>query len=568
MPERAPTILLIATMLVPLLSGCVAIGFLDEPATAPDWEAGYTWEHERSGHVEVEATRDGETVEEEDRDIDPLTVNRTVVNTTLEADEEPVYVLAKRLEQGGGAATFLEAVRQRDLAPVPLWGTTVPAACTAEGCTRDGSYTLGDPPEWTFLDFPLVPGKTWTIEPDAPDDGVRFQVNAEVGSPTTADLPIGPTGIIPVTFTLEPLNLDEELEEARRKMNDHGAQIDRLEAEIDVEKEIGWSQTHQTAALVERRGHLEALIAGTDEDGESLDRTFRVTATSRDELASATLQAGPERAPEEVDVDGPGWMLSPPQASLSIDASETDGGDPGGSGGFWISADDYNPNAAEGEEVEFTVHGADDASRVRWSIRHADHGEIGQGEGARLEHTVTDPGQHLVTAELVDDDGEVVDRDELSILAWWSSETEMSCPLAAGDGVMACDPVTFPVASGVDGMGVYLQPDGVTARQGEIRLLDADDEVVATADGPSYAIEIDDFDDAAVDGSDWSLEYAPRATALDSPTVTVQARYTETMDDASGSGSSAGILGTGPTPGWLDAVAEGRLDPVTPGWTL
>lgn len=559
MEERAPSLLLIATMLVPLLSGCVAVGFLDEPATAPDWEAGYSWVHERSGHAEVEVTRDGETVEEIDRDMDPLTINRTVVNTTLEAGGEPAYVLTKRIEQDGVGATLIEAVRQRDLAPVPL-GISVSTTCTAEGCHADSSTGLGDPPEWTFLDFPLVPGKTWTIDPPEPDDEVDFEITAEVGSPTTADLPIGPTEIIPVTFTAEPTNLEEKLDEARQQMEDHGARIDRLDAEIDAELEIGWSQTHQTPAVIERRGRAEAVIAGTTEDGESLDRTLRVSGTSRDELVSASLVAGPEKAPGEVDTDGPGSMLHPPQASMSMGVSNVDDAPREASGGIRIVADDHRPNAASGDEVEFAVRGADSDSTVRWSILHPDGGELASGQGTSFEHTVTDPGQHLVRAELIDGEGDVADRDDLSILARWSQETEISCDVVATAYVGGCDPVEFPVASGVDELLVDVRPDGMRAGFDEVRLLDADGEVVARSDGQDYTIMKDDFEEAAVDGSPWTVEYDATASSFNSPDVTIEARYDEAMRSGQSAASAGSAAWPSPLTGLLDdAVAWGDL---------
>lgn len=535
MDEGAPLLVVSALLVAPMLSGCVAVGFLDEPGTSPDWQAGYSWEHERSGRIQGEIVRDGETVEEVDETVDGVTVNRTVVNTTLEAGGEPIYVLQKRIEREGFTGSMLEAVRQRDLAPVPR-SVAVSTSCVGDACSTEVNHSFGKAPEWTFLDFPLVPGKTWTIDPPSDPDDLDVEIHAEVGAARTVDLPIGATEVLPVTFTVEPVNLDEKLDDAEERMEDHGARIDRLDVDLDLRLRIDWSPDHQVPARVERTTDVEATIAGTTEDGEPIDMELRFSGSMTDALADVHLEPGPERAPSEVEADGVGSMVTPPAPHMmGIPPVPPTGPSPDDDGGIRIVAEEHRPNAAEGEEVEIRILGADDAAEgaeLRWSIRHPDHGHLDAGTGDRFEHRVTEPGQHLVEARLVGADGQVIARDSLSLLARWSQETEMSCDVVETAYVGGCDPVAFPVASGVQQLVVALDPDGARAGYDELRVLDAGGETVGSSGGPDYVVAIDDFSGTAVDGSAWTAEYGATAAAFNSPQIHVEARYRPVIDDA------------------------------------
>jgi hypothetical protein len=518
---------LLAVMGAGAFSGCLDDGSslsLDRPL----WSSGYSFAYEIRGESNREEKYVGgdESGQGSETDkIGPYTSTIEILNTTRRNGDVPLYLGAMTMrstdepamKMPGMLEAQLTAYRQRDLASVPVnaglqrdcEGST--SAPTAVDCTSKlGPLQFGDDPEVTYLDFPLHKGKTWSKDASDvagfDDADLKWNVHAEVGSPTTVRLPMGSVRALPVDFKFTPLDLDEFV---REQKEDADGDVDAFDFRPYYHLKVYYAEDYQTVVRSEVVYRLDVRWSGHDDEGKAAGMEGHYEASVEEVLVGARLVALPER-----NLDYIGRVLG----------GEIDLNDPVGqarrSAGYTLEVIPSQSvlNAADKPVLRFEakVKGdplAFEGHTAKWRLLDYVGKEVAAGDGLSGSKTIDGPGHYTIEFETRDAADQVTAAATAFVVANYEANVHVECPMVGVDLVLPmCPGTTVPVRPGIQSVvvsAVVASPLAPLVR-GTLTLSDSDRRQWTDNSSP-YGIVVTDFSDADVNEQDWTLEFSQLA---------------------------------------------------------
>lgn len=550
---------LVVAAIGPAFSACMGLGG-SFSVGAPSWQPGFSFAYTSSGSYSYAVAANGET-ETRDGTWGPETHIAEVLNTTLEADGEPVYVLgfqtverdeapeddpeseavqdvAGRFGLPVGGVSFL-GIRKRDFQEIPAWLNTRSDCDTSGGCTTEVvGLEFGDAPPYSMLEFPLEKGKDWSHDLDAADtqlddfaDDLRVRFEAHVVGLRNVPLPMGDARAVRVDWRIAPTNLDEYNTRIREEAEKEGADIDRFEISFSRSGSVYFSENYMTIVQSEWRGDFAVEIRGKAPDGEEFDFTQRGNDQGKNVLEGARYVGRAERGLDyfarlhdgKVSLQDPtGQSLDRVRYSIRVNASKT------------------VVNAAESEAAEFAavvegVEALPEGHSVAWKVRDFVGGVVATGTGLAFSHTFDEPGQFVVEAEGHDESGNVTASGGVDVAANYQASVQVDCPPVAGVGLGTCEAIPVPVRPGIR----YLKAEAaVDSPVGFVPALNAAELVLEDPDGHDetgnrngdrYTIEMFQFFRFEVGDEDWTLQLQQQRAVLESATYEVDLRYDDSL---------------------------------------
>ncbi|HEX9816005.1 MAG TPA: hypothetical protein VGB18_03405 [Candidatus Thermoplasmatota archaeon] len=546
---------LVLGLLVAMLSGCVGSGG-SLSVSAPVWEAGYTFSYREQGSYSgaVVAQGHGETEKDE---WGPRTKVFEVLNTTLEAHGEPVYLAAYAIEDGSDEdETRMEAqgenmqfggirmadvsfvgIRQRDLLEIPAW-LDMDADCTQNGCTQsvDG-LKFAEAHQWSFIQFPLEKGKKWSTDMDIQNGGddffgdIKIRYDAKVVGLKTVETPLGSIQAVRVDWTMKPIDLEAYKAQVREEADDADQNLEEFDIELDRAGSFYYSEEYATVVKSSNRGEYFVEIRGK-QGGQEFDFSARGQEVYESVLEGARLVPKAERGLDYV------LRLATGKASLG---NATGVKPEQVSYGLKIVADKNVVNAADSEAIAFkaSIVGAPalpEGHKVKWRLIDVSSKNVAAGEGLSFNHPFASPGEYTATAEAFDAAGTLTTSHAVTVYANYLKTTPAQCPVVAaqlGNALdQACDRVDVPVLPGVQYLRVTAQvesPLGNVPALNVAQLFVGDhvgnSESDATREGGEYAVEIWMFWQYLIDGEPWKASLRHQRGVLEEVTYTVDVRY-------------------------------------------
>ncbi len=527
--RRATLFMALTSLVTVALAGCASVGGEIEVA-APEWKSGYAWSYayteEFEGFYEENGEGDNYT------DSEPGRYTNQVVNTTMKAGDEPVYVLLSQYE---GRNAGIRVLSQDDLSR-KSFGYGWSRSCVNGQCNGDVDLYLREDDEedkiWPkYLDFPLKTGKSWGAIVDLSEfdeDDLSISVIAGVEGAAVADLPVGPTTAAKVVFIISPANPMELESMIRAEGEEEGYQVDALDIFYETRETLYFSAEYQN--IVQRQVvDTERFYArGSDPDGEPFEFRSEATYTYSEVLDGARLTPGPELAIDEF---------------LPYFAGDRDLIDPNGEG--IIAADytlDVSParlvvNAGESETASFKANivGADaipEEHALSWKLYNAAGKVVKTGDGDQFDVTVSQPGRYAVAVEARQGD-DFVTSDGATLTANWIGTTRLSCPVASALGVPSCDAGSVPAFPGIKSLVVRAEPTGQLGATpaSSMTVRDALGQSIAgRPDGDGYKVEVTNFDGYYLDRDGWRMDFRHGAGVSSDVDMYVEAIYATSGD--------------------------------------
>jgi hypothetical protein len=541
-------------LLVPVFSGCVGFGE-SVHVEAPQWKAGYSFSYVEKGSYAGAASVNGHSETEEDT-YGPQTRVFEVLNTTLEADDDTVFLTAFTIsdqndkeqslasDQKSGERSFVSnaniqfmGFRQRDLQEIYAW-LRVDAECTNAGCApRVTGLEFSDPPEWTLLDFPLTTGKRWSYTSDDVDLEeeffgdlpIRFQ--AKVGGWKTVDTPLGKIKAVRVDWTFKPTDIDAYEERIKAEAREEGAKLTKFNIDLERSGTLYYSPEYQTTVQSTQRGTYLLEIQGS-EDGQEFDLTARGRETHEAVLDGARLLPKTERGLDYI-------------ARLYF--GKTGLNDPTGAGEalrytLAVAADQTVVNAFEKESVSFTakpdgVEQLPAGHKVSWRVVGYDGQSVANGEGLAFTHAFDAPGEYDVVAQAHDAKGNLTASGQVTIFANYIGTIPVECPdvmvtLVASTGT--CPGIKLPVRDGIQYLKVRAEvasPLGAVPGLNQAQLVVSDPEGNEQMDPlreqGAYEVEVWWFYEYEVGATDWDAQVRHQRGVLEQVTYEVTLLYDE-----------------------------------------
>lgn len=556
---RNLTVGLVLFTFLSMMSGCVGGGG-SLNVSSPVWEAGYAFSYREFGSSTSVVSAEGET-ETQDDEWGPLIRSFEILNTTLEADGEPVYLAgytvvdqsvdAPRPEErdsGRQGATSMRAdmaspmppsvmfmgFRQRDLQEIPAW-VSFDSSCNEQGCTyQAGAVEFADDRGFSHLDFPLEKGKKWSSQREVDGDffgDLKVEYSARVNGLKTVSTPLGDVKAVRVDWTMRPVDIEAYKREVRDEADDADVELERFEIELQQTGSFYYSEEHMTIVKTTSRGEFLVEFKGND-DGESFEFKSRGSNVRESTLDGIRLVPRAERGLDYI------LRLATGKAQLS---------DPGGSTlervkyGLKVVADKTVVNAAEAESITFnaTVEGAAELPEghfVKWRVLDAVGTDVGTGSGLTLTHEFAQPGEYTVMAEAFDEKEEMTTSNGITVFANFAKTISVDCPLAPGriGGVYAssCQSVPIPVRPGIQYLRVVADVRSPTAlvpalNVAELSVSDraGNSESDSGREDGQYSVEVQTFWQFLVDDQDWTVDLNHQRGVLEEVTFTVDLRY-------------------------------------------
>lgn len=508
----------IAFLLVtaPALTGC--LGSTVPAATsiaAPSWSSGFTWTYNVTGEMTT-TDSSGEEVRTTNWTLPSLRLERRVVNTTVRAGGEPLYIVESVIRKEAWIDIHLvEAFRKDDLMPVPV-DLPAPSTDCGEGpCPVEEDPGFEAPPTGPYLDFPLRPGASWSFR-YTDQDGLRWSVQAEVRSPHPVDVEAGRTDTVPVRFERVPVDPGALEQEVREILEDDGIRVEHVDLRVREHWTAAYSDRFQASARTTIHVEGDYEVRGEDPLGEPLHLEGTTTLDVTRSLVEADLTADSERSLGTLRVHTTSAHVLPPR----VEPSPTTGSGDGDleSPGVDISRSPAITNAGQDWPVHLHARtwgeGSEEAT-VEWTILHPDLGPIEELDGPSHEWQPRHTGNLTLEARLVAGNGTLLARDETWLLSDFDTIVNMRCgPVSVADVAPGCPTLTVPVASDLRRLVVEVNPYQPGPVPGELKILDADGQVVARdggRNGNRYVAEVGDDGVQRADGRPWTAVWEPTA---------------------------------------------------------
>jgi hypothetical protein len=546
--------------IVSMMSGCVGGGSAMNVAS-PIWEAGYSFSYQEQGSYAGASSTQGHT-ESEEGDFGPILRVYEVLNTTLRADEDPVYVAAytthdrseedaeeePQAESGtttmragtlGYAAGDVSFVgfRQTDLTEIPAW-LELESDCDATGCTQNvGGLQFAESPEYSFLQFPLTKGKEWKADVDMPNGDDMFgemaiRLEARVVGWKKVDTPLGSVKAVRVDWAMKPVDVAKYEREAREEAEDEGVELKKFNIEIERSGSVYFSEEYQTIVKSTYQGEYLVEVSG-EAEGEEFDFSSRGRNAGEQVLEGVQLVAHAERGLDyfarlalgKATLNDP-TGLAPEEVLYSLK----------------VSADKTVVNAAEAESISFTavpegVQALPAGHKVAWRLLDASGSAIAKGTGLSFSHEFAEPGEYTAVAEAFDEDGKLTTSTSLTVFANYLKTVAVECPTVAaaiGPSQVAgqCEEATVPVRAGIQYLKVTADVVGPLStapivNQASLVLSDSmgGSQSDSTRTDGGYSIELMMFLDFGIDGKDWTLQLQHSRGVMEQATYTIDLRY-------------------------------------------
>lgn len=566
---------ILSLFLIASLSGCLTGGSVQD-VEAPAWSPGYAWSWNTTGESrEVFYLKVGDErpeQREEQGPISPLTETVEVLNTTTSLDGTPVYLTAywnSRIEPvepacfdagayypggdeycgGGSPAAYLTAVRQADLAELPL-RYNLPADNSPVS-----DLAILDVPEYPLLDFPLESGKTWggPVDREDPDDPrLLWEQHARVTGSRSVDTALGRMDAVRVEVLVAPADLEAYKQAILEDADEEGVDVDQFDYRTSTRTVLYYSEEAQTVVRVETE-RVEEIAAIFEEDGQRHELRAHESFTATTVLTGVQLYERPERDLGYVGrvlrgqvpmADPTGAVPDPRHVTLTIDS------------------DVRNVNVAAGEEATFTANVTDSADNesqleLRWALLDYDRSVVERGTNATFAPSIDQPGLYGVQAEVVAPGTDtVLAAKEIPFEAYFDGTFTLQRIADVWIYTLGDEAFLLPVNPGIERLEVTADAQGFGYIQ-MLRVYDAQGEQVAQATGSGAAIEITDFSDVFVTGEPWIVEWDDTwVGALESVEIHVVERYgadgaiAQPVDDEESAGLVSALrTGQGPDDG-------------------
>jgi len=514
---RGSTWLLASVFSLGAFSGCLDDGE-SLSLGRPVWSSGYAFSYEMTGQSTEEENHvgDGDSGRSSNSDtLGPISINIEVLNTTMHAGDDPVYLAAltsRDTNRESAPAPFimnfaasLTAYRQRDLAEVVVDLVSSHRSCEDGACesAKITAVGFGESPDMTYLDFPLTKGKSWS-SPAADDDELGWIVRAEVGSPKTVQLSVGSVRALPVVFKYSATNLDKFIEDQKRESD---GQVDSYDFRPTRQLTVYYADDYQTVVRSVTDVGLDIRASGKDEQGRPAMFEGHYEAHIEQVLTGARLVALPERGLDYISqvmdgtidlIDPSGHARRPVGYTLAVDPARR------------------VVNAAEEPDVSFSAKVVGDPAAfqghaVTWRLVDYFGNQVAAGEGVAGAHRFDEPGYYTAEFEARDADGQVTAAASGFILANYAKSTQVTCTLVTPVPITPCPDASAPVRPGIRSATVAARVSSPldVLSQGTLVLTDPAGREwrSSTASGGRYEIIVDDFTDAAVGDEDWVLSF-------------------------------------------------------------
>lgn len=540
--------LFLVGLVAPLWAGC--LGPSDEPFSIPrpQWSSGYSYAYSVLGSAAGVEKRNGET-ESVLENYGPLRIVAEVVNTTLGPSAQPTYVLGHRATTTGGAPSPtdqeivrsiaqspLRAYRQRDLAPVGVhWDTH--ETCGEGACSAVVRNLRFDPgPVVPHLRFPLENDDAWSgrlpgqhVPLIQVDPGLPWFYEARVVGRETVDLAIGSVEAVRVDVTIRPEDVEAWKQEIREEADEADVDVRKLEIDAEVQQTIYYSETYEWPVRTTSKGRVEFKATGREE-GDAFNVLQRYSASETTTLEGARLVPRPERdarflgelASLRIPLQDPtgaalrpaGYTLKPPASGTVFNAAQA------------VSAG-YRVEVVGGE-------GLPEGHRVGWRVTDAWGGVVHSGEGLELRHDFDAPGVYGVEWEARDPEGFTTAATGAIVVGEYELARPFDCDVVMVnlDGLSrtgACDPVRVPVRMGIGSLAVRARPSSPVGflNGGTLELRDPFGQAVQQSrpGNGGYEIRLDRLADFAVLDQDWTLEWRPDTSLLETIPFEIELRH-------------------------------------------
>ncbi len=506
--QRAKVLTTLATLLAVTLAGCSGAGEAIE-VPAPEWRSGFAWSYAYNESWEYVYSENGE--EENYTDSEDGRFIRQVMNTTTIAGEKPVYVSVK--QEADRNRGRLDIVYQADLGRVPF-GYSYSTNCSESICNPSLLLDFYEADEgeatWPpYLDFPLSTGKSWGDIIDlgeVDDDDFSISIGAAVEGAAVVDLPCGPTKTAKVNIITRPTNLADFEAMIRKEAAEEGFQVDALDIVFEERETVYYSADYQAIVKREVVGTERFYARGIDPEGEPFEFESSGHQKTTEILDGARLSSLPEVPLAEL----VNYMMGKDQLA-----------DPGcldeAAVVYNIKIDPkaITVNAGEGESATYGVkldgvESLPDGHTLKWRVSNPSGQAIYSHTGPQLKVALDAPGMHRVDVEAVNGET-LVSADAGTLTGDWIATSRLTCPAATTFGVPPCDIGQIPMAPGIKSLIVRAVPTGALGAVpgSSMRVYDSfGQSIIGNADGNGYKVEVTNFDDYLIDGSDWTMQYS------------------------------------------------------------
>lgn len=516
--------LTIASLLAITLAGCSTVG---EPidVEAPSWRSGFSWSYIYDEEWTFSFNDNGER--DNDTDSDTGRFVRQVMNTTLEAGDKPVYVLVEQdTDRNAGR---LRIRGQADLGNVDF-AHAYSSHCTQSKCTGSVDLDFYDDDELQlppYLDFPLHAGKSWgaVVDMNEYDDGEDWalSIGAAVEGAAMVELPVGVTKAAKINMIVRPSNMAAFQADLRDEAAEEGYIIDALDLRFEQRETIYYSPEYQ--AIVKRDViEVESTYArGSDPDGEPFEFSFDSEYRWSELLDGARLAPAPEVAINDLVpyLSGKVRLVDPVNETVVVDGYD-----------IRLTPGDAVINAGAGESVAYRVNvdGAESLPNnhtLAWKVTDSEGNVVQTGDGNDFTAAVDRPGRYTVGVEAKQGNS-LVSADVATLTADWIATTRLTCPPATSFGFPACDVGVIPMSQGIKALvvrGVPTGPFGAVIGSSMTVYDSLGQDIGGSPDGDGYKVELTEFGDYFIDGSDWTMEYRHSVGTLSDVDMEITALY-------------------------------------------